>query len=31
MAAHGSWVDAHGDIYMALGAAMRVDKYVKRR
>ena len=31
MSAHGSWVDAHGDIYMALGAAMRVDKYVKRR
>ena len=29
--AHGSWVDAHGDIYMALGAAMRVDKYVKQR
>ena len=24
MAAHGSWVDAHGDINMALGAAMRV-------
>jgi len=31
MAAHGSWVDAHGDINMALGAAMRVDKYVKQR
>ncbi len=30
MSAHGSWVDAHGDIYMALGAAMRVDKYVKQ-
>ena len=28
--AHGSWVDAHGDIYMALGATMRVDKYVKQ-
>ena len=31
MAAHGSWVDVQGDIYMALGAAMRVDKYVKQR
>ena len=31
MAAHGNWVDAHDDIYMALGAAMRVDKYVKQR
>lgn len=31
MSAHGSWVDAHGDIYMALGAAMRVDKYVKQK
>ena len=28
--AHGSWVDAHGDIYMALGATMRIDKYVKQ-
>ena len=31
MSAHGSWVDAHGDISMALGAAMRVDKYVKQK
>ena len=31
MSAHGSWVDAHGDIYMALGEAMRVDKYVKQK
>ena len=30
MSAHGSWVDAHGDFYMALGATMRVDKYVKQ-
>ena len=28
--AHGSWVDAHGDMYMALGAAMRISKYVKQ-
>ena len=28
--AHGSWVDAHGDVYMALGAAMRISKYVKQ-
>ncbi len=27
LSAHGSWVDAHGDIYLALGARMRVDKY----
>ena len=26
IAAHGSWVDAHVDIYMALGPAMQVDK-----
>ena len=31
MSAQGSWVDAHGHIYMALGAAMRVDKYVKQK
>ena len=29
--AHGSWVDMHGDIYMALGAKMRVSKYVRQR
>jgi hypothetical protein len=28
--AHGSWVDAHGDIYLALGARKRVDKYVRQ-
>ena len=28
--AHGSWVDAHGNIYMALGAQERVDKYVRQ-
>ena len=28
--AHGSWVDAHGDIYLALGARERVDKYVRQ-
>jgi hypothetical protein len=26
LSAHGSWVDAHGDIYLALGARARVDK-----
>ena len=31
MAAHGSWVDAHVNIYMALGPAMQVDKYVKKK
>jgi hypothetical protein len=31
LSAHGSWVDAHGDIYMALGARMRIDKYVRQR
>jgi DNA-binding beta-propeller fold protein YncE len=30
LAAHGSWVDAHGDIYMALGARARIDKYVRQ-
>ena len=28
LSAHGSWVDAHGDIYLALGTRERVDKYV---
>lgn len=27
--AHGSWADANGDIYMALGAKQRLDKYVR--
>lgn len=27
--AHGSWVDANGDIYMARGAAETLDKYVR--
>ncbi len=31
LSAHGSWVDARGDFYMALGAAERVDKYVRVR
>ena len=30
LSAHGSWVDAHGDIYLALGARERVDKYVRQ-
>jgi hypothetical protein len=30
LSAHGSWVDTHGDIYLALGARMRVDKYVRQ-
>ena len=30
LSAHGSWVDAHGDIYLALGSRMRVDKYVRK-
>jgi DNA-binding beta-propeller fold protein YncE len=30
LSAHGSWVDAHGDIYMALGTRQRVDKYVRK-
>lgn len=29
LSAHGSWVDGHGDIYLALGARMRIDKYVR--
>ena len=28
--AHGSWVDAHGDIYLALTADQSVDKYVRQ-
>ena len=28
--AHGSWVDAHGDIYLALTAEQSVDKYVRQ-
>ncbi len=31
LSAHGSWVDANGDIYMALGARERIDKYVRQR
>jgi DNA-binding beta-propeller fold protein YncE len=30
LSAHGSWVDAHGNIYLALGARARVDKYVRQ-
>jgi hypothetical protein len=30
LSAHGSWIDACGDIYLALGARMRVDKYVRQ-
>ena len=30
LSAHGSWIDAHGDIYLALGARERVDKYVRQ-
>ena len=30
LSAHGSWIDAHGDIYMALGTKSRVDKYVRQ-
>jgi DNA-binding beta-propeller fold protein YncE len=30
LSAHGSWVDAHGDIYLALGSRERVDKYVRQ-
>ena len=28
--AHGSWVDAHGDIYLALTAERSIDKYVRQ-
>lgn len=31
LSAHGSWVDAEGDIYLALGSRARVDKYVRQR
>jgi sugar lactone lactonase YvrE len=27
--AHGSWVDAHGDLYLALTAEQSIDKYVR--
>ena len=27
--AHGSWVDAHGDLYLALTAEKSIDKYVR--
>ena len=27
---HGSWVDAHGDIYLATNFSQTVDKYVRR-
>ena len=30
LSAHGSWIDARGDIYLALGTRMRVDKYVRQ-
>jgi len=30
LSAHGSWVDGHGDIYLALGARERIDKYVRQ-
>ena len=30
LSAHGSWVDRHGDIYLALGSRERVDKYVRQ-
>ena len=30
LSAHGSWIDARGDIYLALGSRMRVDKYVRQ-
>ena len=29
--AHGSWVDSHGDIYLALTSEKSVDKYVRQR
>ena len=28
---HGSWVDAHGDIYLATNFSQTVDKYVRQR
>jgi hypothetical protein len=27
--AHGSWVDTHGDLYLALTSEKSVDKYVR--
>ena len=30
LSAHGSWVDAHGDIYLPLGSRKRVDKHVRQ-
>ena len=30
LSAHGSWVDAHGDIYLAMSTRERVDKYVRQ-
>ena len=27
---HGSWVDAHGDIYVGVGAPGGVDKFVRQ-
>ena len=27
---NGSWVDAHGDLYLSLTAEQRVDKYIRR-
>lgn len=29
LSAHGSWIDARGDIYLALGSTKRIDKYVR--
>ena len=29
ISAHGSWVDAHGNLYLSLGAEKSVDKYVR--
>ena len=29
ISAHGSWVDAHGDLYLSLGSEKSVDKYVR--
>ncbi len=27
---HGSWIDAHGDIYLGLGEPDGVDKYIRQ-
>ena len=27
---HGSWIDAHGDIYLGLGEPEGVDKYIRQ-